>query len=163
MARRRLIQTLIQRAIYTPGQITFFINTDADSLRAFMRPDYINTQNNKIDFMRNGDDLILARPVVLNKWTGSNKYSAGRAGLMTRTDNHNMIVRAFATAWRYRMAYEKHSDLEHVVKSEQTSWRSLYRYLNLAYMHPEKVNNILSGKEVYSMEEIFAIAPKHQF
>lgn len=35
-------------------------------------------------------------------------------------------------------------------------------HLNLAYMNPEKVNNILSGKEVYGMEEIFAIAPQHQ-
>ena len=76
---------------------------------------------------------------------------------MTRTDNHNMIVRAFATAQRYRMAYEKHGGLEYVVKSEQTSWLSLYRYLNL-----EKVNNILSGKEPCSVAEIFAIAPKHQ-
>lgn len=162
MARRRLIQTLVQRAIYASDKITFFISTDTDNLRAFMRPDYINTQCNKIDFMRNGDDLILVRPVVLNKWTGSNKYSAGRGGLMTRTDNHNLIVRAFAIAWRYRMAYEKTGDLESVVKSEQTSWRSLYRYLNLAYMHPEKVNNILSGKESYSMDELFAIAPTHQ-
>ena len=72
------------------------------------------------------------------------------------------LVRTFATAGRYRMVYEKHGDLEHVIKSEQTSWHSLYRYLNLAYMHPEKVNNILSGKAVYSMEEIFAIAPQHQ-
>ena len=109
-----------------------------------MRPDYINTQNNKIDFLRNGDDLILTRPVVLNKWTGSNKYNAGRAGICNR------------------MAYEKHGDLEYVVKSEQTSWRSLYRHLNLAYMNPEKVNNILSGKEVCSVAEIFAIAPQHQ-
>lgn len=81
---------------------------------------------------------------------------------MTRTDNHNMIVRAFALAWRYRMSYEKHGDLEYVIKFEQTSWRSLYRYLNLAYMLPEKVNNILSGKEPRSIAEIFAIAPKHQ-
>lgn len=162
MARRRLVQTLIRRAIYAPGRITFFINTDADSLRAFMRPDFINTQNNKIDFMRNGDDLILARPVILNKWMGSNKSSAGRGGLMTRTDNHNMIVRAFVLAWRYRMAYEQTGDLESVIKSENTSWRSLYRYLNLAYMNPEKVNNILSGKESYSMDELFTIAPKYQ-
>lgn len=162
MARRRLIQTLIRRAIYAPGKITFFINTGTDTLRAFMRPDYINTQNNKIDFMRNGDDLILTRSVLLNKWTGSNKYNVGRGGLMTRTDNHNMIVRAFATAWRYRMAYEKHGDLEYVIKAERTSWRSLYRYLNLAYMHPEKVNDILSGKEACSVTEIFAIATKHQ-
>lgn len=162
MARRRLVQTLIRRAIYAPNQITFFINTDTDTLRAFMRPDYINTKNNKIDFMRNGDDLILTRSVLLNKWTGSNKYNVGRGGLMTRTDNHNMIVRAFATAWRYRMAYEKHGDLEYVIKAERTSWRSLYRYLNLAYMHPEKVNDILSGKEACSVTEIFAIATKHQ-
>lgn len=72
------------------------------------------------------------------------------------------IVRAFAIAWRYRMTYEKHGDLEYVIKFEQTSWRSLYRYLNLAYMLPEKVNNILSGKEPCSIAEIFAIAPKHQ-
>lgn len=72
------------------------------------------------------------------------------------------IVRAFAIAWRYRTAYEKHGDLEYVVKSEQTSWRCLYRYLNLAYMNPEKVNNILSGKESHSMDELFATVPKHQ-
>ena len=81
---------------------------------------------------------------------------------MTKADNNNLIVRAFATAWKYRTTYEQSGDLGQVVKSEHTSWRSLYRYLNLAYMHPEKVNNILSGKEVYSMEEIFAIAPKNQ-
>ena len=35
-------------------------------------------------------------------------------------------------------------------------------HLNLAYMNPEKVNNILSGKESYSMDELFTIAPKYQ-
>ena len=115
-----------------------------------------------MDFMRNGDDIIITRAIVINRYTGSNKYSAPNGGLMTKTENHNLIVRAFATAWRYRTAYEKHGDLEYVVKSEQTSWRSLYRYLNLAYMNPEKVNNILSGKESHSMDELFATAQKHQ-
>ena len=162
MARRKLIQTLIKRAIYTPGKITLFINTRADALRPFIRADYINTNANKMDFMRNGEDIIITRAIVINRYTGSNKYSAPNGGLMTKTENHNLIVRAFALAWRYRMAYEKFGDLESVIKSENTSWRSLYRYLNLAYMHPEKVNNILSGKESHSMDELFAIAPKHQ-
>lgn len=122
----------------------------------------MNTQSNKTDFIQNNGEIILTRKIVINRHGDTNKYSLPHKSLMTKTDNNNLIVRAFATAWRYRMAYEKHGDLEHVVKSEHTSWRSLYRYLNLAYMHPEKVNNILSCKESYSMEEIFAIAPTHQ-
>lgn len=83
--------------------------------------------------------------------------------LMTRTDNHNMIVRALALAWRYRTLYEQTGDMESVVKSENTSWRNLYRYLNLAYMHPNKVDDILSGRIPCNMEELFKIAPQHQF
>lgn len=92
----------------------------------------------------------------------TNKYSLPYKSLITKTDNNNLIVRAFTTAWKYRTIYEQSGNFGQVVKTEHTSWRSLYRYLNLAYMHPEKVNNILSGKESYSMDELFAIASKNQ-
>ncbi len=162
MARRKLIQTLITRAIYASGQITFFINAVPDALRPFIRADYINTQSNKTDFIQNNGEIILTRKIVINRHGDTNKYSLPHKSLMTKTDNNNLIVRAFTTAWKYRTIYEQSGDLGQVVKSEHTSWRSLYRYLNLAYMHPEKVNNILSGKESYSMDELFAIAPKNQ-
>lgn len=82
---------------------------------------------------------------------------------MTKTDNHNLLMRAFSLAWRYRMQYERTGDLESVVKSENTSWRNLYRYLNLAYMRPNKVDDILSGHTPCNMEELFKIAPQYQF
>ena len=132
------------------------------ALRPFIRADYINTQSNKTDFIQNNGEIILTRKIIINRHGDTNKYSLLYKNLMTKADNNNLIVRAFTTAWKYSAIYEQSGDLGQVVKSEHTSWRSLYRYLNLAYMHPEKVNNILSGKESYSMDELFAIAPQHQ-
>ena len=73
-----------------------------------------------------------------------------------------MIVRAFALAWKYRDTFEKLGSLDEVVDAEKTSWRSLYRYLNLAYLHPNKVNAIMSGKENYTVEELLNIAGQYQ-
>lgn len=99
--------------------------------------------------------------MVLNKWTGSNKYSAGRAGLRTRTDNHNMIVRAFATAWKYREMYEQYGDTDKIIAMEHTSPRQFYRHLDLAYMNPDKINEILSGRLKINVNDLFQIAKKY--
>lgn len=77
---------------------------------------------------------------------------------MTKADNNNLIVRAFTTAWRYREMYEECGDADTIIASEHTSPRQFYRYLDLAYMNPETVNRILSGKQKANVNELFQIA-----
>ena len=118
----------------------------------------MNTQSNKTDFIQNNGEIILTRKIVINRHGDTNKYSLPYKSLMTKADNNNLIVRAFTTAWRYREMYEECGEADTIIASEHTSPRQFYRYLDLAYMNPETVNRILSGKQKVNVNELFQIA-----
>lgn len=85
----------------------------------------------------------------------------------TQSNKTNFIQNNGEIILTRKIVINRHGDtnkysLPHKSLMTKTEWLSLYRYLNLAYTHPEKVNNILSGKELYSMDELFAIAQKNQ-
>ena len=56
------------------------------------------------------------------------------------------IVKAFATAWRYREMYEACGDVDTIAKSEHIALRYVYKHLSLAYINPTIANNLISGK-----------------
>lgn len=118
----------------------------------------MNTQSNKTDFIQNNGEIILTRKIVINRHGDTNKYSLPYKNMMTKADNNNLIVRAFTTAWRYREMYEECGEADTIIASEHTSPRQFYRYLDLAYMNPETVNRILSGKQKVNVNELFQIA-----
>ena len=78
--------------------------------------------------------------------------------ILTVSENNNLIVKAFATAWRYREMYERYGDTDKIIAMEHTSPRQFYRHLDLAYMNPETINHILSGKQKVNVNELFQIA-----
>ena len=78
--------------------------------------------------------------------------------VLTISDNNHLILKAFATAWKHREIYEECGDVDTVARKVGSTPRTIYRYLDIAYMNPELVNNILSAKKIYSLKEIFAIA-----
>jgi hypothetical protein len=71
------------------------------------------------------------------------------------TENNHLIVRAFALAHKYKGMYERDGNLEAIVETEKTSWRNVYRYLNLAYLDPKIVNDVMSGKIKCSVDDLF--------
>ncbi len=82
---------------------------------------------------------------------------------MSFTDNNHLILKAFATAWRYREMYEECSDTNKIITMEHTSPRQFYRHLDLAYMNPETINRILSGQQKVNVNDLFHIAKKETF
>lgn len=48
-------------------------------------------------------------------------------------------------------------DVDMVAKKYNVSPMTIYRYFNLAYMMPDKVNDILSGKTNYTINHIFQL------
>ena len=83
-------------------------------------------------------------------------------GVLTITDNNHLIVKAFATAWRYREMYEECGDADKIIASEHTSPRNLFKYLSLAYMNPKIANDILSGKSQITITDLFNTAFTNQ-
>lgn len=99
----------------------------------------MNTQSNKTDFIQNNDEIILTRKIAINRHGDTNKYSLPYKNLMTKTDNNNLIVRAFTTAWKYRELYERDGGVDNIIHNLHTSPRQFYRYLDIAYMNPDKI------------------------
>lgn len=89
-------------------------------------------------------------------------FNKSKNGVLTVTDNNLLIVKAFAIAWKYRETYEECGDADKIIASEHTSPRQFYRHLDLAYMNPDKINEILSGKFKINVNDLFQIAWKNQ-
>ena len=83
--------------------------------------------------------------------------------ILTVSENNNLIVKAFATAWRYREMYERYGDTDKIIAMEHTSPRQFYRHLDLAYMNPETINHIVSGKHKVNVNDLFQIAKSDLF
>ena len=73
-------------------------------------------------------------------------YDRDKNGILSVVDNNNLIIKAFATAWKYKELYESSDSVDNIVDNLHISFRQFYRYLDVAYMNPEEVNKILSGK-----------------
>ena len=86
------------------------------------------------------------------------RFSGGRNGTLSITENNHLILKVFATAWRYREMYERDGGVDNIIHNLHTSPRQFYRYLDIAYMNPDKVNEILSGKIYINVNDLFQIA-----
>lgn len=127
-----------------------------------MSAEYINQNTtNTVDYIVSGNQVIITVPVILRPFANT-RFNQGNDTILTVSENNNLIVKAFATAWRYRELYEKDGDIHRIFQEEHTSPRQFYRHLDIAYMNPDKVNEILSGKTHISVNDLFQIARENQ-
>ena len=73
------------------------------------------------------------------------RFNKGNDTILTVSENNNLIVKAFATAWCYREMYEECGDVDTVARKVGSTPRTIYKYLDIAYMNPKRVNQILDG------------------
>ena len=161
-AQRNFIRNFINKIIYQKDRLTFFFNTDPIILSAYTG-DSLNENNNPLEFITDNanNQIIYEKQVVINRGMSSNVYNAGKVGLMSINDNNRLIVRAFAYAWRYKKLYENGMATDDIAKQEHISKRTIYKYLNLAYLSPRIVNQILDGSLTINLQKLFEIASKN--
>ncbi len=161
-AQRNFIRNFINKIIYQKDHLTFFFNTDPIILSAYTG-DSLNESNNPLEFITDNanNQIIYEKQVVINRGLSSNVYNAGKVGLMSINDNNRLIVRAFAYAWKFKKLYEKGIRMEDIMKQEKMTKRTIYKYLNLAYLSPRIVNQLLSGTLTINLQTLFDIASKN--
>lgn len=106
-----------------------------------------------MEYTVNGDNVMIVRPVVLRRYTNT-RFGGGRNGTLSITENNHLILKAFATAWRYREMYEQGGDVDSIGQAEHVALRHIYKHLSLAYLNPEVVNHILSNQCHISVRDI---------
>ena len=161
-AQRNFIRNFINKIIYQKDRLTFFFNTDPIILSAYTS-DSLNQNDNPLEFIADNanNQIIYEKQVIINRGLSSNVYNAGKVGLMSVNDNNRLIVRAFAYAWRYKKLYENGMATDDIAKQEHISKRTIYKYLNLAYLSPRIVNQLLSGTLTINLQTLFDIASKN--
>lgn len=161
-AQRNFSRNFINKIIYQNDRLTFFFNTDPITLSAYAS-DSLNENNNELEFIADNanNQIIYEKQVVINRGLSSNVYNAGKVGLMSVNDNNHLIVRAFAYAWRYKKLYENSMPTDDIAKQERISKRTIYKYLNLAYLSPKLVNQLLNGTLTVNLQTLFDITSKN--
>lgn len=160
--QRNFIRNFINKIIYQKDRLTFFFNTAPITLSAYTG-DSLNPNDNPLEFIADNinNQIIYEKQVVINRGLSSNVYNAGKVGLMSVNDNNRLIIRAFAYAWKFKKLYERGIRMEDIIKQEKMTKRTIYKYLNLAYLSPKIVNQLLKGTLTVNLQTLFEIASKN--
>ena len=155
--KRALIQSLVEKVVYSQEQLVYTITTDANKLQPFIAENYVNQNADKMEYIIGDNSITITEKVFLRKYVNPT-CDRGKNGVLNVTDNNQLILKAFATAWKYRELYERDGDIHRIFRNEHTSPRQFYRHLDIAYMNPTKANEILSGKLKINVNDLFQIA-----
>ena len=152
--KRELFRTLIEKVIYTNNLLTIYLNTTNENLTQYSTTGFINQNFNTMDYTIVNNTIIIKAPIIIRKTNHNNA--------ITVTHNNHLIMHAIATAFKYRKIYEQTGSITQIMKSDKISNRTAYRYLSIAYMNPNVLNEIMDGKLGCSVDELYALAAKNQ-
>ncbi len=151
--KRNLIQSLVEKVVYSQEQLIYTITTDATKLQQFISENYVNQNTNKMEYIIGNNSITITEKVFLRKYVNT-VYDRNKNGVLNVTDNNHLILKAFATAWKYRELYEQDGNVDNVIHNARTSPRLFYKYLSLSYLSPSIVNKLLSGKINMAVRDI---------
>lgn len=136
--KKDLIQSLVDKVIYSQEKLIFNLVPDPTKLQPFATENFINQKSDPMEFTINDRHIVITVPIILRKYVNT-VYDRGKNGVLSVTDNNHLILKAFATAWKYRELYERDGGVDNIIHNLRTSPRQFYRYLDIAYMNPDKI------------------------
>ncbi len=157
--KKALIQSLVDRVIYSQEKLIFYLTSDIAKLQLFAKANFINQKSDPMEFTVVDNRIVITVPIVLRKYVNT-VFDKSMNGVLTITDNNHLIVKAFATAWRYRELYEECGDVDKIINSEHVAPRFVYKHLALAYLNPKIINHLLSGKCSMPVRDVLDKASK---
>lgn len=113
-----------------------------------------------MEYITGANSITITEKVFLRKYVNT-VYDHGKNGVLSITDNNHLIVKAFATAWKYRELYEQDGGVDEIIAKLHTSPRQFYRHLDIAYINPDKINQILSGRLKINVNDLFQMAKEN--
>lgn len=78
-------------------------------------------------------------------------------------DNAQMLIKALAYGWKYKRDYENGMSIKVMAKNEQRDQRTIYKYLNLAYLSPRIITDIMNNEIPAGMnlQKLIQLASKY--
>jgi len=167
--QKQLVRSMITKIIYHRSRLIYFIKVDDLSyLKNIKKKDYVNVEENtpfgsKVCMSIDKSHLIIEADIHINNRPFSNRYIGKGEKLISVSEKNNNLIKALSFAWRYGKMYWDGMSLRTIGAREHKSDRTVYKYINLNYLSPNIVNNIM-GSNVPShvnLQTLFSIASKH--
>ncbi|MBD5400801.1 recombinase family protein [bacterium] len=162
-----LIAPMIAKIVYYCQKLVIFINiADLGYLTQFRNTGPINTNNHPMPcaISADGKYAIIETDVIISSRTCINhRNSGGSRDLLTKTENATMLIKALGYAWKYKQQYESGTGIRELAETEKRDQRTIYKYLNLAYLSPRIINDIMDSKipPHINLQTLFQIASKY--
>lgn len=163
-----LIGSMVAKIVYYYQKLVIFINIAAlGYLTQFRNTGHINTNNCPMPcaISADGKYAIIETDVILSSRTCINhRNSGGSRDLLTKPENATMLIKALGYAWKYKQQYENGTGIRELAETEKRDQRTIYKYLNLAYLSPRIINDIMDSKipPRINLQTLFQIASKHE-
>ena len=73
-----------------------------------------------------------------------------------------MLIRGLAIGWGFRKSYESGTGVKGIARTEKKNKRTIYRYLNLAYLSPRVIAAVMDSEVPahVNLQTLFDIASK---
>ena len=144
-----LLKSMIEKIVYNDHKINTFIKVgNIDYLKNFQKQDYMNSATEPMEYYitTDGEYAVIETPLYLSTGTCLNQRHGGlEVELLTMDDNAQMLIKALSYGWKYKRDYENSVGIKTIAKNEQRDQRTIYKYLNLAYLSPRIITDIMNN------------------
>lgn len=162
----KLLHEMIDKVIYGENKITIFINTDdLKYLDKFKPSNYLSQRSVQMNnyFINEQKQIVIEKEIFVTKGVCVKNRNGGfETCILTRSENADIFIRALAVGWKHKQMYESCTCVKHIARAEKRDIRTIYKYLNLTYLSPKIINDIMDGKipSEINLQKLFTIASK---
>jgi hypothetical protein len=163
----RLAAEMIEKVIYSDNKITIFIHVDnLEYLHPFQTHNYLNQNSVQMNnyFLNEQGQIVIEKEIFITRGVCVKNRNGGfETCVLTRAENADIFIHALAVGWKYKQMYESGTCVKHITRGEQRDIRTIYKYLNLAYLSPRIINDIMDGKipSEITLQKLFSIGSKY--
>jgi DNA invertase Pin-like site-specific DNA recombinase len=164
--RTKLLHDILDKVVYSDSRLTYYVRV-APVAQGFRADGWTNQNiaplNNRTYASADGKFIIIEKDIVINNRISTNKYEACGRTMLTVKENNSQLIRALAYGWRYKQMYESGVPVDHIQQREKIGHRTVYKYLNLAYLSPRIIGSILDSNcpPEMDLQKLFQIASAH--
>ncbi|MBN2676192.1 MAG: hypothetical protein JXR30_02970, partial [Alphaproteobacteria bacterium] len=159
---KSFIQKVIEKIIYKEDFVELYFRKESQAYEAFVLEGYYNDSQNEIIMEETPDCLVLKQAFHIENKILTNRYLSMEKSIFTKSEMNESLVRAISIGWLYRQESEKGVSMEKISSLFKVTGRTVYKYVNLGYLSPRIINDILGNKipEKISVNRLIELASK---
>lgn len=159
-----IIQPMIEKIVYNQDKVSIFIKIH--NLDNLVTKDYFNNKSDSMNYSvtEDGKYVVVDKPIYRSTGTCINHRCDGcEVSILTKSENTQTLIKALAYGWKYKQEYESGMPAITIAKNERRDKRTIYKYLNLTYLSPRIVTDIMNDcvPSGITLQKLFTIASKY--